>query len=219
VTIAPNIDPSNTLMSHDRNMEWLNIRRIIYVKHPWSDEPTKVFSWGWYYENGTHQCYELFRSRAKINTMRSLKWHMLVLRFLNRSMSYGEYLEVCYFLIDKRNNFITISVPSDLLLRFAEEVFKENFCMAPKNKMRKVIFKIGTGLSTDEKLSIVGSLVGRSKKITEGDIYQCMLEISDKRDKITIGGISKLLSCTPRTIHRNMGEELKVEKDVLNKQL
>lgn len=219
MTLAPNISTNSTLVSHDRNMEWLNMRRIIYVKYPWDDEPTKIFSWGWYYEDGTYQCYELFRSKAKINTMRSLKWHMLVLRFLNQDMSLTDYLELCYFIIDKKNNFVTISIPNNLLLRFANEVFEHQFYMAPKNRMRKVIFRIGTGLSIDKKLSIVGSLIGRSKKITEDDIYQCMLEINNKETKITISGIAKLLGCTPRTIHRNMGEELKIEKDVLNKQL
>lgn len=206
-------------MSHDRNIEWLNNRRIVYVQYPWFDEPTKVFPWGWYYEDGTHQCYELFRSKAKITTIRSLKWHMLVLKFLNKDISYDKYLELCYFLIDKRNNFTTITIPSDLLLRFANEVFQHQFHMAPKNRLRKVIFRIGSGLTIDEKLSIVGSLIGRSKRITEDDIYQCMLEINNKGDKITISGIAKLLGCTPRTIHRNMGDELKLEKGVLNQQL
>jgi len=200
-------------------MEWLNNRRIIYVKYPWSDEPTKVFPWGWYYEDGTHQCYELFRSKAKITTIRSLKWHMLVLKFLNKDISYDKYLELCYFLIDKRNNFTAITIPSDLLLRFANEVFQHQFHMAPKNRLRKVIFRIGSGLTIDEKLSIVGSLIGRSKRITEDDIYQCMLEINNKGNKITISGIAKLLGCTPRTIHRNMGDELKLEKGVSNQQL
>jgi hypothetical protein len=144
---------------------------------------------------------------------------MLVLKFLNKDISYDKYLELCYFLIDKRNNFTAITIPSDLLLRFANEVFQHQFHMAPKNRLRKVIFRIGSGLTIDEKLSIVGSLIGRSKRITEDDIYQCMLEINDKGDKITISGIAKLLGCTPRTIHRNMGDELKLEKGVLNQQL
>ena len=37
--------------------------------------------------------------------------------------------------------------------------------------------------------------------------------------KITIAKIAKLLDCSSRTIHRNMGEELKREKELLNKQL
>jgi predicted HTH transcriptional regulator len=89
----------------------------------------------------------------------------------------------------------------------------------PKNKLRKVIFKPFTRISKEEKLRIVGELIGRSKRITEDDIYQCMLEINNNNNKITIAKLAKLLNCTSRTIHRNMGTELKREKELLNKQL
>jgi transcriptional antiterminator len=46
-----------------------------------------------------------------------------------------------------------------------------------------------------------------------------MLDLNDMGKKITISKIAKLLECSSRTIHRNMGEELKREKELLNKQL
>jgi len=46
-----------------------------------------------------------------------------------------------------------------------------------------------------------------------------MLEINNNGSKITIAKLAKLLKCTSRTIHRNMGVELKREKQLLNKQL
>jgi len=61
--------------------------------------------------------------------------------------------------------------------------------------------------------------VGRSKTVHEDDIYQCMLDIHDMGKKITIGRIAGLLDCSARTIHRNMHEDLKKEKDYLNQQL
>ena len=39
----------------------------------------------------------------------------------------------------------------------------------PKNKIRKLIFKHDCLLDTNEKLKIVGQLVGRTKKICEDD--------------------------------------------------
>ena len=42
-----------------------------------SDVPTIETDQYRYYENGTHQCYHLFNSKAKITTYKSLKWHML----------------------------------------------------------------------------------------------------------------------------------------------
>jgi transcriptional antiterminator len=39
------------------------------------------------------------------------------------------------------------------------------------------------------------------------------------KKKITISKIAGLLNCSSRTIHRNMCENLKREKELLNKQL
>ena len=46
-----------------------------------------------------------------------------------------------------------------------------------------------------------------------------MLEINNNSDKITIAKLAKLLKCASRTVHRNMSEQLKREKELLNKQL
>ena len=89
----------------------------------------------------------------------------------------------------------------------------------PKNKLRKIIFRDSSGLSTREKMVIVGAMVGKSKKIHEDDIYQCMLDINELGKKITITRLADLLKCSARTIHRNMGNELKKEKELLNQQL
>ena len=86
----------------------------------------------------------------------------------------------------------------------------------PKNKLRKVVFKDSTGLSKVEKLKIVGKLIGRKSNIDEEIIYQCMLDLNEKGEKITIGRLAGLLNCSSRTIHRNMSKELKQEKDLLN---
>ena len=43
--------------------------------------------------------------------------------------------------------------------------------------------------------------------------------MENNNKKITIGRIAGLLDCSSRTIHRNMCEELKREKELLNKQL
>ena len=87
----------------------------------------------------------------------------------------------------------------------------------PKNKLRKFIFKDNSGLTLSEKLSIVGKMIGKAKRIHEDDIYECMLDMHDMGNKITISKLAKLLNCSARTIHRNMSNELKREKELLNK--
>jgi len=43
--------------------------------------------------------------------------------------------------------------------------------------------------------------------------------IIHEQGKITIPKLANVLKCTTRTIYRHMGEELKEEKQLLNKQL
>ena len=43
-----------------------------------------------------------------------------------------------------------------------------------------------------------------------------MLYINNINKKITISALAKMLSCSSRTIHRNMDKELKKEKELLN---
>ena len=66
-------------MSHERNIELLNKMRIIYSRFPINDLPTHSTEDYDYYKDGTYECYELFRTKAKITTYKSLKWHLLVL--------------------------------------------------------------------------------------------------------------------------------------------
>jgi hypothetical protein len=206
-------------MSHERNLDYLIKRRIIYRRSPIADKPTESFDWGDYYENGTYECYELFRSKAKITTYKSLKWHMLVLWYLNPQLDQDEFQALFKYICNKRTGFITFNVNESLLYTMIYEVSMMDLDEPPRNKQRKIIFKEFCKLTTEEKLSVVGKMVGRSKSVHEDDIYQCMLDIHDMGKKITIANIAKLLDCSARTIHRNMGMDLKKEKELLNQEL
>ena len=203
-------------MSH-RNLEYLHRNKIIYRRHPISDEPTQVFDWGEFYEDRTHECYELFRSKAKITTYKSLKWHLLVLWYLN-DFTIEKFAELALFICEKHNDFITFNIPPDLLDRVINEVIQYDVNIAPRNKIRKVIFKDGCGLDINEKLQIVGSLIGRTK-ISRQLIYDAMLEINHNDEFITVSKLAKICGCSTRTIHRNIDKQLKEEKERLNKEL
>ena len=206
-------------MSHERNIELLNRRRIIYRRSPITDEPshsTKDYN---YYECGTYECYELFRTRAKITTYKSLKWHLLVLWYLNSQLDQDEFLGIAELIADRDNGFTSFNMPPDLLRKIVYEVSMLDLEEPPKNKLRKVIFKYGNRLSKEEKLRVVGELIGRTKKFHGGDIYDIMLMLNHGGWKITIARLARGLDCSTRTVHRNMTEELKREKELLNQQL
>ncbi len=206
-------------MSHERNLTYLNNNRIVYRRLPITDIPTEENWMYLYYKDGTHECYDLFRSKAQINTYKSLKWHLLVLWYLNPQLDQDKFLNLAKFICDKLNNFITFAIHEDLLNKIVYEVSMCDLEEPPKNKIRKVIFKPNCGLTKEEKLKIVGIFIGRTKRITKDNIYECMLEVNNNGNKITISKLAKLLNCTSRTIHRNMGVELKREKELLNEQL
>ena len=205
-------------MSHDRNLEFLNRRRVVYRRHPITDKPTQENECYMFYIDGTYECYELFRSKAKITTYRSLKWHLLVIWYLNPQLTQDEFEEIAYVIANKSQGFTSFNIGDRLLDKIIYEVSMCDLEQPPKNKMRKVIFK-PTTLSKEEKLRIVGELIGRSKKFDQGDIYDIMLLLNHGGWKITIARLARGLNCSTRTVHRNMSEELKREKELLNQQL
>jgi len=209
-------------MSHKRNIKWLNEKRIIYRQFPLNDMPTYSTKKFEYYENGTYEYYHLFNSHSKITTYKSLKWHFLVLYYLNMdNIINSDFVTLAKFIADKENGFVTFFIKSKLLESMIGDVLQQGGD-APKNRKRKIIFKDYNLLTFKEKMKIVGELTGR-KKISQEDIYDAMVCISDKNfataEKITISKIAKLLDCSTRTVHRNMSKELKHEKDLLNEKI
>lgn len=206
-------------MSHSRNMKYLLDNRILYRQYPIKDQPTEEYEWGSFYEDGTHEYYNLFNSPAKINSYKSLKWHIIVLWYLNQTLSVNKFTSLINYIGKKQNGFVTFNADPVVLDKLVQEIYGFEFDLAPKNRIKKVIFRDNTGLTKSEKLSIVGKLLGRSSKATPEAIYNCMLEMNDLGEKITIAKLAKHLKCTTRTIHRNLTDELRKEKDILNEEV
>ena len=205
-------------MSH-RNTKYLDNRRIVYRRNPITDKPTQENEVYMFYENGTHECYHLFNSKAKITTYKSLKWHLLVMWYLNPQLDQDEFVEIAEVIANKEQGFTTFTIHPELLRKMVYDISMLDLEEPPKNKLRKVIFKPNNGMCAEEKLRIVGQLIGRSKKIHPDDIYECIIDLHDMGKKITIGRIAGLLDCSTRTIHRNMCHELRKEVKLLNKQI
>tara|TARA_R110000744_G_scaffold307768_1_gene415906 strand:+ start:643 stop:1260 length:618 start_codon:yes stop_codon:yes gene_type:complete len=205
-------------MSHDRKIKWLHDKRVITRCWPWEDLPSQETDLYMYYEGGTYQCYTLFASKAKITTYKSLKWHFLVLQFLNEDES-QEFIESIFrFIANKENGFVTFFIKQSVLSSMIENVFAMGVS-TPVNKIRKVIFKPGAWhLTLSQKLSIVGKLIGRNK-LNKEMLYQSMLDINDEGQKITTKKLAELLSVTQRTIYRHMCDTLRKEKQILNEEL
>jgi len=205
-------------MSYRRKIEWLNNKHIYYRQDPINDKPTFSTDTYDYYENGTHEYYNLFNTQSKITTYKSLKWHMLVLHYLNHErFAFNSIINLYKFIANKENGFVTFFIKSIVLDNMIEDVINQGGD-PPKNRARKIIFKDYNGLSFEEKMKVVGQLSGR-QKLDKEKIYDTMLYLNDFGKPITNGRLAGLLDCSVRTIQRHMCANLKREKEILNEEI
>ena len=205
--------------SMERKFTYLVNKRVVWRRNPITDIPDEETREYMFYKDGTYECYDLFRSKAKITTYRSFKWHMLVLWHLNQEWKESDALNVAIYLADKDNGFTMFNMNKWNIIRVIDDLSILDLEEPPKNKLRKIVFKWNCGLNKLEKLRIVGGLIGRMNGIKKEDIYDAMLYKNHCNEKITIKWLSELLKVTPRTVYRHMNDELKEEKERLNKEV
>ena len=203
----------------ERKFTYLVNKRVVWRRNPITDIPDEETKEYMFYKNGTYECYDLFRSKAKITTYRSFKWHILVLWHLNQEWEESDALNVAMYLADKDNGFTMFSMNKWNIIRVIDDLSILDLEEPPKNKLRKIVFKWNCRLNKLEKLRIVGGLIGRMNGIKKEDIYDAMLYKNHCNEKITIKWLSELLKVTPRTVYRHMNDELKEEKERLNKKV
>jgi hypothetical protein len=205
----------------ERKFDYLINNRVIWRRDPITDKPDIETDQYLFYKDGTYQCYNLFRSKAKITTYRSLKWHMLVLWHLNPDWNEQDAMDIAMYITDKNNGFITFNINRWNVARLIDDLSVVDLEHPPTNKLRKIIFKWDCGLTKSEKLSIVGQLIGRMNGVKSSDIYEAMLQINYEGDRIIISRLAKMLNVTPRTIYRRMDKypALKEEKELLNTEI
>ena len=201
-------------MSYKRNIQWLNDRQINYRQDPINDEPTFSNDHYSYYEDGTHEYYRLFYTPSKITTYKSLKWHFLVLYYLNQGRA---MIHILRFIAKKENGFVTFFISDKVLDSMIQDVINIGG-EPPINRKRKIIFKDYNGLSFEQKMKIVGQLSGR-QKLDKNSIYETMIDLNHWSKHITNGRLAGLLNCSVRTIQRHMCADLKQEKQRLNEEI
>ena len=205
--------------SMERRFDYLIDNRVIWRRDPITDIPDIETDKYMFYKDGTYQCYNLFRSKAKITTYRSLKWHMLVLWYLNPDLNEHQIMDIAMWITNKENGFVTFNINRWNVARLIDDLSVVDLEHPPTNKLRKIIFKWNCGLTKSEKLSIVGQLIGKMNGIDKSDIYEAMTQINYEGYKIIISKLAKMLNVTTRTIYRHMNDELKKKKERLNEEI
>jgi len=205
-------------MKSNRRIKWLWDKRIATRQNPVTDKPTESYPWGWFYKNGTHECYELFNREHLISSYKSYVWHISVLKHIN-DMNYDEFKDACIFISNIDNGFTKISMSMEKIITMIDNVYNDNSNSCPPNKLRKVVFKVGCGLERHEKRRIVGQLIGRSNRLSSDDVYICMQYIHQANCRVTVASLSRDIECSRPTIYKVMNSEMREEMKRLNELL
>lgn len=203
----------------DRNKYFFD-NRVLLVMMPYVDSKSEAYDWGWYYPNGTYQFYGLFQWDYSISTVKSFVWHMRVIKYINFNLNSDfndeKLIEVCEYVANLKNKFITFDIGKEKLSLIVDGLLKYDHNIPPKNKQRKIIFKPFSGITKAEKQKIIGSFSGKSSKLTFSDIYELMINTNSKGVKIKMKDLAKQMNCSERTMSRFITKELKDEIKLLN---
>ena len=110
------------MSTFERNLNILNRRRVVYRQEPIDDVPDIENDKYMFFENGTYQCYDLFKSTAKITTYKSLKWHLLVVWYLNPLLDQDGFMEIAEIIAKKENGFVSFDMHPELLRKIVYDV-------------------------------------------------------------------------------------------------
>lgn len=201
-----------------RRIKWLWDRRISTVQYPVEDTPTMEFPWGYYFKDGTYECYELFRSPHKICSYKGYKWHIAVLKHIN-NLTTDKFKEVCLYIADVKNGFVARELDPIKVWSIVADVLDDDTHDAPPNVRRKVIFKVGCSLEAHEKKLIIGQLTGRIGRLKGKDVSSHMMYIHHMGRKITITELSKLMNCSRVSVYSIMDDDLNSTMKTLNESL
>ena len=175
------------------------------------------------FEGADYKVYEekipyikLFRGELKFHSRQKLRVISVSLMFLNPSIS----LERLKYFIDiiVENHFIhgfTDNSKSEIA-EWAFELYHSGGAYNP-GRRRRLVFNPNSTLSLKEKQAIVGTLSSRGRKYDEEKIYLAVEELMDVEALITLKILSQKLSCSVRTLSRNLSDDIKGVIDEHNK--
>ena len=95
----------------ERRFKYLWNKQVVYRRDPTTDTPDEETNQYMFYKDGTYQAYDLFKSKAKITSYKSLYWHMLVLWYLNPNWEDSDAMDIATYISYKPNG-----IPQDLKL-------------------------------------------------------------------------------------------------------
>jgi hypothetical protein len=168
--------------------------------------------------------YSLYRTKRKINSFYELEHIAEKFRYLNPDFDEGLMVDLFVKLSDRESGHIIRTYDQDRVTRMVYSVLKKKKTPYMRNK-RKIVFNPVKYISKEDKLEIVGSLIGRKPLIEEQDLKFIISDLYENRERITLSKIAELTDTSryivkksiPNKMWReivNLNEKIKEEKNI-----
>lgn len=155
--------------------------------------------------------FSLYRGTRKINTKLELKYVGEVLLYLNPEIDYEYFIKLMLELSDRANGHVIRTYSVGFIRGMCESIYR-NFSLNSTpyvRRYRKIIFNPSKRITKDEKMAIVGHIVGGKNKITDESIYEAVETLMETSAKITLVAIAETLDCSRQTIYRKITAPIK----------
>jgi len=162
--------------------------------------------------------YDIRESYARIASFDQLEYYAEVFLFLNPDIEEDILSGLFQWLGHRENGKSVRTYGKKRISQMTSRVYNERstpWC----RRMRRVVFNPKSIMSTEEKMSIASSIVGKSITYTEFDLIQTLDAMFRSRIIATLSSISENMSCSQRTVSRLLNDRIKEVMNTNNKNI
>jgi hypothetical protein len=147
--------------------------------------------------------YSLYRTKRKINSFSELEYTAEKFVHLNPDFDLDLMKSLFVSLSDRDNGHIVRTYGKDRVEAMIESVYmKKKVPYAPK--LRKIIFNQNKMLSKEEKMQIVGSIIGSKPSISEEDLSLVVDDLYLSKEPVSIAKLAELCDTSRYMIKKSI---------------
>lgn len=159
--------------------------------------------------------YHLYRSSRKINSFSELEYIAEKFIYLNPDFDLKLMISLFIELSDREAGHIIRTYSQDRVTDMVYRVYdKKKQPYVPR--LRKIIFNPSKNLSKDQKMEIVGRLIGRKSIILKEDMMLILEDLYMNKERISISKLAELTDTSRYIIKKSIDQEIKGEIENLN---
>lgn len=162
--------------------------------------------------------YHLYRTKRKINSFAELEYIAEKFIYLNPDFDLQTMKQLFYKLSERESGHV-IRTYTQRRVEAMVDIVHERKKVPYTGKLRKIIFNPSKMLTKEQKMRIVGQVIGSKPNVEEEDIVYVIDELHMNKEVITIAKIAEMCDSSRYIIKKSLTPKILKEIDRLNKRL